>query len=245
VGEVEWQRVRDPVLVELTDPPTVTVAASVKMTEWREIPVERKAFLRFIDLSGLTLELLPRGATFMGLVWLEGVVLPTGLRVLPGNLFRGCWRLRSIDTSRTALEKIEAGACGECRSLVAFVFPPTLREISWRQSGESEAFSGTSITSMDLSRTMAKKVVVGEVISLVELVLPRRCVLEGVCAVPSLRRVTFGASRGIRHFVWHPTEVRFDSLEAEADFSPGLLEARVYGEVACEMGNETLPFPPP
>jgi hypothetical protein len=98
---------------------------------------------------------------------------------------------------------------------------------------------------MDLSGTMAEKVVIGEMIFLMELVLPRRCVLEGIWTVPSLRRVTFGASRGLRDFAWHPAEVRFESLSADADFSPGLLEARVYGEVACEMGHETLPFPPP
>jgi hypothetical protein len=142
------------------------------MTEWREIAVEWKPFLRVIDLSGLTLELLPQGATFGGLVWLEMAVLPTGLRVLPGNLFRMCWRLWSIDTSRTALETIEGGACDECRSLAAFVFPPTLREIAWSRFGrESEAFSDTAITSMDLSGTMAEKVVVCEMIFLVELVL--------------------------------------------------------------------------
>jgi hypothetical protein len=245
VEEVEWQRVREPVLVELTDPPTVTAVASVKMTEWREMPVEWKPFVRVIDLSGLTLELLPRRATFQGLVWLEGVVLPTGLRVVPVNLFRGCWRLWSIDTSRTALERIEGGACGECRCLAAFVFPPTLREIWWSGLGDSGAFCGTSMTSIDLSGTMARRAVVGEMIFLVELVLPRRCVLEGIWAVPSLCRVTFGASRDPGHFAWHPTEVRFESLKADAGFSPGLLEARVYGEVACEMGHETLPFPPP
>jgi hypothetical protein len=245
VGEVEWQRIREPVLVELTDPPTVTAVASVKVTIWREIPGRWKPFLRVIDLSGLTLELLPRGATFKELVWLEGVVLPTGLRVLPRNLFRGCWRIRSIDTSRTALEKIEDGAFDECRSLTAFVFPTTLREMAVTRFEESGAFRGTSITSMDLSGTMAEKVVVCEMILLVELVLPRRCVLEDIWDVPSLRRVTFGASRRHGSFQWHLTEVRFDSLKADADFSQGLLEARVYGEVACEMGHETIPFPPP
>jgi hypothetical protein len=216
------------------------------MTAWREIPVEWKPFVRMIDLSGLTLELLPQSATFNALAWLEGVVLPTGLRVLPVNLFRGCWRLWSIDTSRTALEQIKGGACGECRSLAAFVFPPTLREIAWRRFGRGcEAFSGTSITCMDLSGTMSEKVVFGDMVFLSELVLPRRCVLEGAWAVPSLRRVTFGAYRGRRSFAWHPTEVRFESLNADADLSPGLLGARVYGEIACELGCETLPFPPP
>jgi hypothetical protein len=237
--EVEWRRVREPVLAELTDPPTVTAVSSVKMTEWREMPVEWKPFLRTIDLSGLTLELLPRGATFEGAVWLEGVVLPTGLRVLPRNFFRGCWRLSSVDTSRTALEKIEGGACDECRPLIAFVFPPTFSEKAW------SAFSGTSITNMDLSSTMVEQAAVCGMMFLVELVLPRRCVMQGVWGVPSLRRVTFGASSRCREFMWHPTEVRFESLSADADMSPGLLEARVYGEVVCQMAHETLPFPPP
>jgi hypothetical protein len=233
VGEVEWQRVREPVL------------APVKMRAWRAVPVKWRPLFRVIDLSGLTLELLPRGFTFEGLVWLEGVVLPTGLRVLAWNLFRGCWRLRSIDTSHTALEKIEDGACDECRSLTAFVFPPTFRELAVSLFDESDAFSGTSITSLDLSDTLAEKVVVGKMILLVELVLPRRCVLEDISAVPSLSHVTFGASRDPHYFRWYPTEVRFESLKADAEFSPGLLEARVYGEVACQMDHETLPFPPP
>jgi hypothetical protein len=57
--------------------------------------------------------------------------------------------------------------------------------------------------------------------------------------------VSFGASKRCDNFRWHPTEVRFQSLVADVDFFPELLEARVYGEVACEMGCETLPFPPP
>jgi hypothetical protein len=44
---------------------------------------------------------------------------------------------------------------------------------------------------------------------------------------------------------WHPTEVRFEGMTAAATFCPGLLESRVYAEVACELGRETLPFPPP
>jgi hypothetical protein len=59
VGEVEWWRVREPVVGEMTDPPTVTAVASVKMTAWREMPADWKRFLRVIDLSGWALELLP------------------------------------------------------------------------------------------------------------------------------------------------------------------------------------------
>jgi hypothetical protein len=174
VREVEWQRAPESALMALTDPATVTIPAAVKMTAWRKIPWEWKPFLRVVDLSGLTLQLLPQGATFEGLVWLEGAVLPTGLRVLPRNLFRGCWRLSSIDTSRTALEKIEGGTCSRCRSLAAFALPPTIREVGkWNGWFPNGAFAGTSVTSMDLSGTMAEKVVVGEMIFLVDLVLPR------------------------------------------------------------------------
>jgi hypothetical protein len=248
VGEVEWQRVREPVLVELTDPVAVTTTASVRMTAWRLMPLEWEPFLRVIDISGSVIDLLPRGATLKELTRLEIAILPTvtGLRVLPLKFFGGCWRLSVIGTSCTALEMIEDGACDGCRSLTAFAFPPTIREVGNCVRGfPTGAFGGTSITSMDLSKTMAQNVVVCEMVFVVELFLPRHCVLEGVRIVPSLRRVTFGASRGGRSFLWHPTEVRFDSLKAESDFSPGLLEARVYGEVACEMGHETLPFPPP
>jgi hypothetical protein len=173
------------------------------------------------------------------LVWLEGVVLPTGLRVLPQGFFGECWRLTSIDARRTALEAIGMFACSGCRSLTAFEFPPTFLCM------EYAAFDSTSITSIDLTETAAERVVVCDMVILVDLVLPRRCVLDHVQGLPSLRRVTFGASDKVKKFAWHATDVRFDGLNADADFSPGLLAARVYGEVACEMGCETLPFPPP
>jgi hypothetical protein len=243
VGEVEWQRPRESARVELIDPKTVTTPASVKMTAWREIPWGWKPFLRVIDLSGLAVELLPASATLEGCVWLEGAVLPTGLRKLPAFFFRGCWRLWSIDTSRTALETIGAETCRGCRSLAAFAFPATIREVGWESVWGS--FGSTSITSVDLSGTMAEKIVVSEMVFLVELVLPRGCVLGGVWDVPSLRRVKFGTSRNRVNFAWHPTEVRFESLNADADFARDLLEARVYGEVACELGRQTLRFPPP
>jgi hypothetical protein len=238
-GEYEWQRSELSAMVELTDPVTVTTPASVTMTGWRELPNEWKPFLRVIDLSGLALEVLPDDATLENLVWLERAVLPTGSRKLPECFFRGCLRLSSIDTSHTALEEIEREACCACRSLAAFVFPPTVRSL---QSG---AFRGTSITTLDLSGTVAEHVCVYDMVSLVDLVLPRRCVLEDVSGVPSLRCVAFGASGHASSFAWHPAEVRFESLLADAEFSPGLLEARLYGEVACELGCEALPFPPP
>jgi hypothetical protein len=106
-------------------------------------------------------------------------------------------------------------------------------------------FDGTSITTIDLSDTVAEEVWICDMTFLVDLVLPRRCVLSDLCGVPSLRRLAFGASEDGGGFVWHPTEMRFESLAADAEFSRSLLEARVYGEVACELGCETLPFPPP
>jgi hypothetical protein len=239
VGEYEWRRAEQSVLVELTDPGAVTTPASVTMTAWRNLPAASKPFLRVIDLSGLALELLPDDATLNGLVWLEGVVLPTGLRKLPKYFFSGCWRLALIDTRYTALEEIQDYACEGCRSLAAFVFPPTIRRLEYL------AFGGTSITTLDLSGTVAEKAWIEGMVSLMDLVLPRRCVLEGVSGVPSLNCVKFGASGDVSDFTWHPTTVRFESLAADAEFSPGLLEARVYGEVACELRRETLPFPPP
>jgi hypothetical protein len=187
----------------------------------------------------LALELLPDRATLRKLVWLESVVLPTGLRKLPLYFFKGCWRLASIDTRCTALEEIGEGACKGCGPLAAFVFPPAVRSLGYA------AFGGTLITTFDLSETMAEKNWIDGMVSLVDLVLPRRCVLEGALGVPSLRRVTFGTSDKLSYFAWHPAEVRFESLTADAEFSLGLLEARVYGEVACELGCETLPLPPP
>jgi hypothetical protein len=238
VGDYEWWRAEQSTLVELTDPVTLTTPASVTMTAWRRLTEASQPFPRVIDLSGLAVELLPDGATLEGLVWLEGVVLPTGLRKLPRYFFSGCWRLALIDTRYTALEEIEIAACEGCRSLAAFEFPATARSLEY-------AFGGTSITTLDLSGTVAEKVWVYGMVSLVDLVLPRRCILDTVSGVPSLRCVTFGASSKFGSFAWHPTDVRFESLTADAKFSPGLLEARVYSEVACEMGCETIPFPPP
>jgi hypothetical protein len=238
MGEYAWQCPRPIVVKELTDPLSVTAVASVKMTSWRAIPSDWQPFLRAIDLSGFAVERLPSGASLEGLVWLEKVVLPTGLRVLREFFFAGCCRLISIDTRYTSLEEIGMGACAGCSSLVAFPFPPTIRRLG-------NAFDRTSITSIDLTGTKAENVTIVEMDFLVELLLPRGCALKGVSGVRSLRAVTFGASSGGGRFSWHPMEVRAVSMGAEAEFSPGLLESRVYGEIACELGRETLPFPPP
>jgi hypothetical protein len=238
IGVYEWQRTRESVLVELTDPVTVTAMASVKLTSGREIPSEWSPYLCVIDLSGLTVEWVPCGA-FKGMVCLEEAVLPTGLRELPDEFFAECCRLVSVVTRYTALEVICDQACGSCRSLVSFPFPLTVSKLG-------AAFDGTSITSIDLTGTVAEYVELWGMSFLVELQLPRRCALSGVHGVSSLRVVTFGASfENGGEFRWDPREVRFESMVAEADFSPGLLEARVYGEVGCELGRETLPFPPP
>jgi hypothetical protein len=238
VGEYEWQRPGKPALVGLIDPEAVTSSASVKLTTWRRIPGEWAPFLRIIDLSELVVEVLSDGTTLEGLVWLEGVILPTGLLKLRDFFFARCSRLSSIDTNRAALETIERGACEGCRSLTVFAFPPTIRVLE-------SPFEGSSITTIDLTSTLAEEVLICNMVFLVELVLPRRCILKELEGMPSLRRVSFGASKRRGAFTWQPTEVRFESLKADAEFSPGLLEARVYGEIACEMGCETLPFPPP
>jgi hypothetical protein len=146
--------------------------------------------------------------------------------------------LKSVMTGSTALEEIRFAACGRCRSLAAFRFPPTLRKLG-------AAFPCTAIAIIDLSGTTAESVEIPGMVFLAELFLPRRCILESVNGVPFLRLVTFGASHTGKHFAWHSTEVRFESLAACADFSRGILEARVYGEVACELRRETVPFPPP
>jgi hypothetical protein len=224
--------------VPLTDPVTLSAAAAVTLTTWRTFSKEEAKFLRALDLSGLAVVSLPVDA-LRGMAWLERTVLPAGLRVLPAGFFWGCSRLASIDTSGcTALESIESDACSCCRALRVFAFPPTLRVLS-------DAFTGTSITRIDLSDTSAVSAGVSNGLILEELVLPRRCVLDGANGLPSLRHVTFGAANPRRLFIWEPVEVRFESMTADARFSPGLAGARVYAEVACEMSCETVPFPPP
>jgi hypothetical protein len=90
MGEYEWQRPPQSVLVELTDPAAVSAAAAVTMTAWRPpVPAKWKPFLRVIDLSGITIDLMPTGASFQDFHWLERVVLPARLRVLPENFFFG------------------------------------------------------------------------------------------------------------------------------------------------------------
>jgi hypothetical protein len=110
---------------------------------------------------------------------------------------------------------------------------------------ENDAFGSTSITTIDLTGTVAESASVCGMDFLGVLILPRRCVLRDVSGLPALRSVTFGASCDGGGFLWHPKEVRFESLIADAGFSPGLCETLVYGEVACELERETLPFPPP
>jgi hypothetical protein len=115
-------------------------------------------------------------------------------------------------------------------------FSPTNRSVEWTSGG-------TTIATLDMSRTATGKIVVGEMVSLVGLVLPRRCVPRPFeCAVPSL--CDLRAFRSANNSARHSTEVRFERLAAHAELSPAPLEARVCGELACEMGRATLPFPP-
>jgi hypothetical protein len=236
----EWRGPHESLVVPVhfNDPVTLSTAAVVTLTTWRTFAEGEAKFLRALDLSGLAVVSLPARA-LEDMAWLERTVLPAGLRVLPEGFFALCSRLSSIDTSGcTALESIERHGCGGCRALRMFAFPPTLRVLS-------SAFLCTSITEMDLSDTKAERANVTGTLLLEELVLPRRCVLEGANGVPSLRRVTLGAVDDRCLFAWQPTVVRFEDVTAHAHFSPGLACARVYAEVASEMACETVPFPPP
>jgi hypothetical protein len=234
----EWRGARQmAVPVSLTDPVALSRAAAVTMTTWRTIPEDEWRFCRSLDLSGLKIESLPVGATLREMVWLERVVLPAELRVLSTDFLSRCSRLTFIGTGGCpALERIEFAACGYCRSLAAFEVPPTVRILS-------NAFSGTSLTVLDLSETAAESAELVGLLFLEELVLPRGCILKHAWALPSLRRMTFGSS--VEFFGCHPAEARFESMAASAAFAPGLAEARVYAEVACELGRETIPSPPP
>jgi hypothetical protein len=88
-GEYEWHLPEPSAAVEMTDPAAVTTPVSVTMMAWRSLQDSSKSFPYVIDLSGWAVERLPYGATLEGLVWLEDVVLPTGLRVPPQRFFRG------------------------------------------------------------------------------------------------------------------------------------------------------------
>jgi hypothetical protein len=234
----EWRR--DPPLavpVHLTDPMALSTTASVTMRTWRTITADEMQFVQSIDLSGLAIDSLPAGAALEGMVWLERAVLPAWLRVLLECFFLGCSRLALVDVSGcTVLERIEDGACGVCKSLAAFEVPRTVRVLE-------NAFAGTSITVIDLTETDAESLEVIGVLHLQGLLLPRRCALQHAFALPSLRRATFGVSSDC--FGCHPTEVRFESMTASSVLSPGLAGARVYAEVACELGRETIPSLPP
>jgi hypothetical protein len=224
--------------VEVTDPVTLSAAAAVTLTTWREFGDYQAEFLRVLDLSGLAVVSVPAGA-LKDFAWLERTVLPAGLRVLPEGFFAGCSRLAAIETAGcAALEAIDDHACGGCRALRVFAFPATVRVLS-------SAFTGASVAKIDLSDTKAEHADVSGMLLLGELVLPRRCAFRSVTGLPSLRRVTFGAVDGTFQLAWQAAEVRFEGMAAHDNLSPGLACARVYAEVASEMACETVPFPPP
>jgi hypothetical protein len=259
VGEIDWRRSRGENIIDLTEASTVTTPAWLRVKEFHPNLAQLRQYIRVVDLSEVTMELMPDGEKFICLRELETVIMPSGLRVLPRNMFRGCWRLSSVDTSRTSLERMEPGVCGDCVALTHFSFPSTVRYIGDLCIPDGEAFIGSAIAKMDLSDTLLEHVSICEMAFLEELILPRRCVLVALCEVPCLRRVTFGVAvpresvlrshvhpwRDPERFTWLPTEVRFEGMIARPEFSPGLEDARVYGEVAAQMGHETLPFPPP
>jgi hypothetical protein len=231
----EWRRVECSMPVELTDPERLSMPAAVTMTTWRALEEEEWALLRVIDLSRLDVEALPDGV-FKSYPSLERAVLPLRLRVLPYGAFGWCSRLKSVDMAGCSrLEVVAVNAFYGCRCLTALAVPPTLR-------GLGDAFACSSIAVIDLSETVGEYADVTDAGLLEWLLLPRLCQLRDPVALPSLRGVTYGRSRDV--FACHPTEVRFVGMAASGEYSPGLIETRVYGEVACELGRETVPFPP-
>jgi hypothetical protein len=77
--------------------------------------------VKSLDLS--TLGELPRGETLSGSFFLESVILPARLRVLPACFFARCPRLSHVGTSGcVALEVIGWSAFDRCRSFASSLF---------------------------------------------------------------------------------------------------------------------------
>jgi hypothetical protein len=216
--------------VALSDPALLDVT----LTTWGHVPRDQLRFVRSIDLSAFGE--LPAHETLSRLSFLESVILPVRIRVVPRGFLRGCSLLSHVGTTDcVALEMIEWAAFLGCRNLREFVFPLAVR-------GVGPAFDGTSIVRLDLSETRAESVEVRGMKFLERLVLPRRCILKSAFGLPSLRIVTFGMCGGDN--CWSPREVRFESLTAPAKGGPLAVGACVFGEVARVLGRESFPFPP-
>jgi hypothetical protein len=231
----EWVRSPRPRSVVVSDPALITAPSAVTLTLWRRLPKDQLRFVRSIDLS--TLGELPGSETVAGSFFLESVILPARLRVIPDGFFKRCPRLSHVGTSGcVALEKIAWCAFDGCRSLREFSFPSTIRTVGG-------AFAGTSIVCLDLSETRADRINVHDMKCLVRLVLPRCCTLGSASGLPALRSVAFGTC-GRWLFSWSPRQVRFEGLVTRA--LGGLLTGgtSTFGEVACVLGRESFPFAP-
>jgi hypothetical protein len=170
-------------------------------------------------------------------VFLEAVVRLTGLREIPWNAFAGFWRLRRVAaTGCSTLEGIRPGAFMNCRSLCELKFPPSVRFVE-------SAFDGTAIRCVDLSETRAERAEFGGMTFLDRVILPRRCVLDGAYALPSLRSVTFGVWIRRAGLGWRTPGIRFESMKSR----PGkeLFGGRVSAEVASVLSRESSPSSPP
>jgi hypothetical protein len=226
----EWVRHPRSRSVAVTDPALLEVT----LTVWGRVQKSQLRFVRSINLSALGE--LPARETLSGLNFLELVILPARIRVVPRFFFAQCPRLSHVGTTDcVALEEIGWNAFLGCRNLREFVFPLTVRKVR-------PAFGGTSIVRLDLSETRAESVEAQGMKILELLVLPRRCILKSAFGLPALRSVTFGACD--EETRWSPREVRFESLTAPAKDGPLAVGVGVFGEVACLLGRESFPFPP-
>jgi hypothetical protein len=205
-----------------------------KLTAWEQLPQDHLRFVRSIDLS--TLGELPVNGTLSGSNFLESVILPAQLRILPSRVFERCPRLSHVGTTDcVSLVRIGWHSFQDCRNLRQFVFPSMVRAVS-------AAFGGTSIVCLDLSGTRVESIDARGMKFLERLVLPRGCTLEGALGLPALRSVTFGVSGELCG--WTPCEVRFESLAAPVKGRPQAAGTRAFAEVACVLGRESFPFPP-
>jgi hypothetical protein len=231
---VEWVRSSPSRSVAVRDPDVLTAPSAVTLTVWRLIPECLLHFVRSIDLS--VLGELPDGEGLSGSLFLESVVLPARLRIIPERFLEGCPRLSQVVTSGcVALEEIKWGSFRDCRDLHEFVFPSMVQEVGL-------AFGGTSMVCLDLSGTEAKSILVGNMKFLERLVLPRRCTLAYGAGLPALRRVTFGACGEICG--WNPRELRFEGFAAPGKGGQLAVGACAFAEVACLLSRGSLPFPP-
>jgi hypothetical protein len=206
----------------------------VTLAFWGQVPKEQLRFVRSIDLSALGE--LPVYETLSGSSFLESVILPARIRVIPRFFFAQCPRLSHVGTTDcVALEEIEWNAFLGCHNPSKFDFPLTVRRVDM-------AFGETSIVRLDLSETRAESVEAQGMSFLELLALPRRCILKSAFGLPALRSVTFGACD--EGTCWSPREVRFESLTAPTKDGPLAVDVCVFGEVACLLGLESFPFPP-